>query len=219
MDQPLNRIEERVLGCLIEKEMATPEYYPLTLNALVNACNQKSNREPVMALDEGTVEKALYELRVEHKLAIEVTSASNRVPKYKHNMPARWSFSPAQLAILCELLVRGPQTPGDLRSRASRLHPLADAAEVDDLLHGLQQHADGPFVVHLPLEPGKRERRWAQLFAGEPVLETQPAAPLELAAGPTREDRIQTLETEMASLRCELAALKAEFSSFRESFR
>ena len=118
MDLELTPIEERILGCLIEKEMATPEYYPLTLNALLNACNQKSNRFPVMALDTETVERTLYELRVEHKLVVEVTSSASRVPKYRHNIGEHWHFSPAKMAILCELLVRGPQTPGDLRSRS-----------------------------------------------------------------------------------------------------
>ena len=220
MELELSLVEERVLGCLIEKEMATPEYYPLTLNALVNACNQKSNRHPPMALDESSVEHALYELRMNHKLAIEVTSTGNRVPKYKHNMAAHWNFSPAKMAILCELFIRGPQTPGDLRAHASRLHPLADAREVEEILQGLANHSGGPFVVHLAREPGKRERRWAHLFAGEPLLLAE--EPPRKASSPEAEsmdpDRLATLETEVAALRVDLDDLKTALKSFKERF-
>ena len=132
MELELNAVEVRILGCLIEKEMATPEYYPLTLNALVNACNQKSNRHPVMMLDQAGVEQTLYEMRMDRKLVIEVSSSGSRVPKYRHNMSAHWNFSPAKMAILCELFLRGPQTPGDLRAHASRLHPMHDAGEVEE---------------------------------------------------------------------------------------
>lgn len=220
MEQVLNPIEERVLGCLIEKEMATPEYYPLTLNALVNACNQKSNRQPVMALDELTVEHTLDNLRMTHKLAVEVSVSGSRVPKYRHNMAAHWNFSPAKMAILCELFIRGPQTPGDLRAHASRLHPLADAREVEEILRGLANHSEGPFVVHLPREPGRRERRWAHLFAGEPVLDDV-ASPESLTIDPTTTSgagRIQELEGEIAKLREELDELKAAFDSFKAHF-
>jgi uncharacterized protein YceH (UPF0502 family) len=199
--------------------MATPEYYPLTLNALVNACNQKSNRHPVMAIDESTVEHALYELRMNHKLAIEVTSTGSRVPKYKHNMAAHWNFSPAKMAILCELFIRGPQTPGDLRAHASRLHPLADAREVEEILQGLANHSDGPFVVHLPREPGKRERRWAHLFAGEPVLTQDSSEKTPTPAAVTMEDaRLDALEKEITRLQEELADLKTAFESFKARF-
>jgi uncharacterized protein YceH (UPF0502 family) len=219
MDLDLNPIEERVLGCLIEKEMATPEYYPLTLNALVNACNQKSNRHPGMALDVSTVEHTLYEMRMNRKLAIEVTSTGSRVAKYKHNMAVHWNFSPAKMAILCELFIRGPQTPGDLRAHASRLHPMADAREVEEILQGLANHSDGSFVVHLPREPGKRERRWAHLFAGEPVvIEEESERPPIPEAASMDNTRVEALETEIASLREELGDLKAAFESFKARF-
>jgi len=219
VDVQLNPIEERILGCLIEKEMATPEYYPLTLNALVNACNQKNNRHPVMELDTETVEKTLVELRVEHKLAVEVSASGSRTMKYRHCFADHWNFSPAKMAIICELLVRGPQTPGDLRAHASRLHPLADAAEVEEILEGLETYEGGPFVVHLEREPGKRERRWAQLFGGAPQLDVeQPDLPLEVQTGPTREDRIQSLENEIAELRKELDDLKTQLATFKEAF-
>lgn len=220
MDVQLNPVEERVLGCLIEKEMATPEYYPLTRNALLNACNQKSNRHPVMALDESTIETALYDLRVIHKLVVEVSSSGSRVPKYRHIVSEHWNFSPAKMAILCELFVRGPQTPGDLRAHASRLHPLADTEEVNEILHGLETRADGPFVLHLPREPGQRERRWCHLFSGEPIVqeEEQPELPMapetEEPAEP-QPDRIQELENEIAGLRKELDDLKAQFNAFK----
>jgi hypothetical protein len=219
MELELNPVEERVLGCLIEKEMATPEYYPLTINALVNACNQKSNRSPVMALEEADVQKALYDLRANHKLALEVDSAGSRVPKYRHNMTVHWNFSPAEMAILCELFIRGPQTPGDLRSRASRLHALSDAAEVDGILQELANHPQGPFVVHLPREPGKRERRWAHLFAGEPAEQMNAYHPVpEAISSPADDDRIAALEQEIEQLRQELAELKASFESFKAGF-
>ncbi|MEE9369188.1 MAG: YceH family protein [Pontiella sp.] len=221
MDFELNSIEERVLGCLIEKEMATPAHYPLTLNALVSACNQKSNRHPVMELEQATVEHTLYELRMEHKLAIEVTSSGSRVAKYKHNMPDHWSFSLSQMALLCELFVRGPQTPGDLRAHSSRLHSLADSAEVEAILNQLKTHEDGTFVVQLPREPGKRERRWAHLFGGEPDIQetvSEETSEIEIQTGPSRLERIQLLEYEIADLRQELGDLKAQFETFKTAF-
>jgi uncharacterized protein YceH (UPF0502 family) len=219
MELELNPVEERILGCLIEKEMATPEYYPLTLNALVNACNQKSNRFPVMALDEAAVEGALYALRTTHRLAVEVTGTGSRVPKYRHNLAAHWNFSPAKMAILCELFIRGPQTAGDLRARASRLHALSDAREVEEILQGLAAHDQGPFVVHLEREAGKRERRWAHLFAGDPSERMHSAeddpAPLSFRNG---EDRIQALEEHVEQLRNEIADLKSAFETFKAGF-
>lgn len=216
MNLELNPIEVRVLGCLIEKEIATPDYYPLTLNALVNACNQKSNRNPVMALDENTVIRALDELRMTHQLAVEVTSNTSRVPKYKHSFRAKWNFSPAKTAIMCELFLRGPQTSGDLRAHASRLHPLADCREVEEILQGLEKRDDGPFVVPLPREPGRRERRWAHLLSGDPKLETELELPLDTT--PASPDRIQALEAEVAALRREVDELNARFAEFRTAF-
>jgi uncharacterized protein YceH (UPF0502 family) len=220
MDIELNPIEVRVLGCLIEKEVATPDNYPLTLNALINACNQKSNRSPVMALDEETVMRMLGELRMTHRLAIEVTSNESRVAKYKHCLPNRWAFSPAQTAILCELFLRGPQTPGDLRAHASRLHPLADRNEVEEILQGLNESEDGPFVVHLPREPGKREQRWAHLFSGTPEIEaqTERSEDTGFSTGPTTGERLQTLESEVAALREDLDELKTSFTEFKTAF-
>lgn len=216
MDVELTLIEVRVLGCLIEKEIATPDYYPLTLNALVNACNQKSNRDPLMMRNESSVMGALDGLRMTHKLAVEVTSTGSRVAKYKHCLSNRWNFSPAETAILCELFLRGPQTPGDLRSHASRLHPLNDRNEVEEILQGLATREEGPFVVKLPRETGKREQRWAHLFSGEPELAAEPEYPPEIA---TKDNgQIQALEAEVASLRQELEELKASFAEFKTAF-
>jgi uncharacterized protein YceH (UPF0502 family) len=221
MDVELNPIEERVLGCLIEKEMATPEYYPLTLNALVNACNQKSNRHPVMELETATVEQTLYELRMEHKLVTEVSSSGSRTLKYRHNMSDHWSFSLSQMAIICELLVRGPQTPGDLRAHCSRLHTLTDSSEVELILEQLKSNDEGTFVVQLPRQPGKRERRWAHLFGGEPDIgedEVEEIGTPDIQTGPTRIERIQTLEYEVADLKQEISELKAAFEAFKTAF-
>jgi uncharacterized protein YceH (UPF0502 family) len=149
-----------------------------------------------------------------HQLAIEVTSTGTRVPKYKHCLPNRWNFSPAKTAILCELFLRGPQTPGDLRAHASRLHPLADRNEVEEILRGLNEREDGPFVVKLPREPGKREQRWAHLFSGEPEINLE--APEE--EPPASGNRAQELEIEVAALREELDELKAAFAEFKTAF-
>ncbi len=216
MELELTPIEVRVLGCLIEKEIATPDHYPLTLNALVNACNQKSNREPLMMRDESTVIGALDELRMAHQLAIEFTSTGSRVAKYKHCLSNRWNFSPAETAILCELFLRGAQTPGDLRAHASRLHALTDRNEVEGILHGMEVLEDGPFVVQLPREPGKREQRWAHLFSGEPDIAPEPESPKE--AAPAGTNTPQTLESEVVALRQELDELKADFSEFKTAF-
>ena len=221
MDIELTSLEVRVLGCLIEKEIATPDHYPLTLNALTNACNQKSNRDPLMMRDEQTLLATLDELRMTHQLAIEMTSTGSRVPKYKHCLPNRWSFSPAQTAILCELFLRGPQTPGDLRAHASRLHALENSREVEEILHELESLEDGPFVLHLPRETGKRERRWAHLLSGEPEINEEPAEPsesTESASIPRTSDRLQNLEAEVVTLRTELEELKIAFSEFKTAF-
>jgi uncharacterized protein YceH (UPF0502 family) len=221
MNIELTPIELRVLGCLIEKEMATPDHYPLTLNALVSACNQKSNRQPVMALEPGAIENTLYELRIEHRLAIETHSTGSRVSKFKHNFRDHWDFALVEMAVLCELFVRGPQTPGDLRAHASRLRPLTDSNEVDEVLRELETREGGPFVVQLPREPGKRERRWAHLFGGEPEFVEDPAEihlPTEDSSGPSRSEKVQVLEEEVATLRQELDELKKSFESFKTSF-
>jgi uncharacterized protein YceH (UPF0502 family) len=201
--------EARIIGSLIEKQITTPDQYPLSLNALVNACNQKSNREPVMELDERTVQATLDGLSKKH-FTVEKSGFGSRVPKYQHRFCnteyGTLKFSPQELAIITELLLRGPQTPGELRSRATRMAPFGDVTEVEAALDQLSSRADGPFVVKLSREPGRRESRYAHLFSGE-VHDTP--APAPVAAGPAAApSRIEALETEVRALRAEFDELK-----------
>ncbi len=202
--------EARIIGCLLEKEITTPEQYPLSLNALVNACNQKSNRDPVLDLDEATVQQAVDQLKKKY-LVSDQTGYGSRVTKYQHRFCnteyGTLKLSPQELGIVCELLLRGPQTPGELRSRASRLCPLNDVGEVEAALDRLAERADGPFVVRLPREPGKRESRYAHLFSGEVIgaidADAEPA-PRGAASGGANlaelERRVATLEAQVAEL-------------------
>jgi uncharacterized protein len=208
MTLELTLTEARVIGCLLEKEITTPEQYPLSLNALTNACNQKSNREPVFDLDEATVQQTLDQLNKKY-LVSEESGYGSRVAKYRHRFCnteyGTLKFSPHELGIVCELLLRGPQTPGELRSRASRLCALKDVSEVETALDALTRREDGPFVVRLPREPGKRESRYAHLFGGEVQggLADEAAAPS--GAEPSR---LAQLEARMSRLEAELAELK-----------
>lgn len=217
----LSEIEVRVLGCLIEKEIRTPEYYPLTLNALVAACNQKSNRNPVMALDKNTVIRAIEDLRYDKQLVRQFTASGSRVPKYKHDLLAEWEFNPQQLAILCELFLRGAQTAGELRARATRLFSFADIHEVEETLISLTEWTDGPMALKLPREAGCREPRWAHLFSGEidiSQLETKSKPEPAQLVIQAENERIEALETEVASLRSEINQLASDFSAFRQQF-
>ena len=211
METELTAIEIRVLGCLIEKEMTTPDYYPLTLNSLTAACNQKSNRDPVLELDETDVVKALDKLRFKG-LAMQATGEGSRVPKYGHNLEAKLHFEPEQLAILCELFVRGPQTLGELRTRCERMRPFDDLAAVETVLVELIEH-DPPLVVKLPRQPGRKEQRYAHLLAGAPELPEAAEAPPEAARlkVAAEDDRLQKLEEELAALRAEFEAFKTQF--------
>jgi uncharacterized protein YceH (UPF0502 family) len=211
----LTALEARILGALIEKEITTPDQYPLSLNALVLACNQKTNRDPVLALEERTVQDAV-DVLIKRHLILDRSGFGSRVVKYRHRLcngehnPLQ--FSPQEKAIVCELLLRGPQTPGELRSRAQRLAPFTDLAEVETTLELLAGRADGPFVRKLVRQPGAREARYAQLFTGEPVAEPAPAALPALAerageAGLVA--RVAALEDEVAGLRAELRSLEA----------
>src|SRR5882672_12691410 len=165
----LTAAEARVIGCLIEKQITTPDQYPLSINALTNACNQKSNRDPVMALGETAVQQ-LVDLLVRKHVVMERSGFGSRVPKYQHcycnTEFSGLKFTPQELAIVCELLLRGPQTPGELRSRAARMAGFADSAEVEQLLEALAARADGPVVQRLARQPGRREARYAQLLTG-----------------------------------------------------
>jgi uncharacterized protein YceH (UPF0502 family) len=208
----LTPLEARVIGSLIEKQITTPDQYPLSLNALTNACNQKSNRDPVMALDEAGVQQTLDALNHKH-LILEKSGFGSRVPKYQHRF-CNTEFGSLQLAevevaILCELMLRGPQTPGELRSRASRMCTLSGVEEVETALESLASRADGPLVVKLAREPGRRESRYAQLFTGAPPA--QPAIEertLVAPASPPSDTRLAQLETEVAALRAEVESIK-----------
>ena len=212
--------EARVLGCLLEKEIATPEYYPMTLNALTNACNQKSNRRPVMALETDDVNEALDALR-EKKLAVIISVADSRVPKFKRLTEILGDPGLAQRAVLCELLVRGPQTAGELRTRCERLRPFVDIAEVEKVLVELEEAPPGSLVKKLPRQAGRKESRYTQLLTGGPALEAEADEEPEAAAMSTRaslQSRIETLEKDVAQLRAENATLKEEFDGFRRQF-
>jgi uncharacterized protein YceH (UPF0502 family) len=212
----LHPTEVRVLACLIEKEIATPEYYPLTLNALMLACNQKSNRDPVVSLDEETVAQALESLRSK-KLAVERTGGGGRVPKYLHRFTEVFNVGRREIALMCELMLRGPQTPGELRSRGERLHSFTGVEEVETCLDGLMQFEAQPLVARLPRQPGTKESRYAHLLAGEPAAQEIKAVP-ERAAQTGSTDRIAALEGEIAEVRDRLDRLEQQFRDFRSSF-
>ena len=213
----LNEIEVRVLGALLEKEITTPDYYPLSLNALINACNQKSNRDPVMALDESAVREALDSLN-EKSLAGQATSADSRVPKYAHRLQEVFNFDRREMAVLCVLLLRGPQTPGELRGRTERMYKFDDLGVVESALHRLMER-EPPLVKKLARQPGTKESRYAHLLAGDvegwiAPAEAQPVA----ATGGQDEQRISRLETEVQSLRKEIADLRQQLEDFRKQF-
>jgi len=214
MDIFLTSTEARVVGSLIEKAITTPDQYPLSLNALTNACNQKSNRDPVLELEERTVQETLDALAKKH-LVMERSGFGSRVPKYQHRFCntgfGTLEFTPIQTAIICELLLRGPQTPGELRSRASRMAEVTDVSEIEDALEKLASRSDGPFVVRLAREPGRRDSRYAHLFSGEiTAAPAEPAAPQrsEPRASGTVE-RIEKLEQLVEQLQRELDEVKA----------
>lgn len=210
MKTELSVIETRIIGCLIEKEKTTPDQYPLSLNALTNACNQKTNREPVTNYSEFAVQEAVDTLIKKH-LVSRSSAASSRVDKYQHRIAntefSEFKFNNRELGVICVLFLRGPQTPGELRGRTNRLCEFNDIQEVEDTLEQLRTREDGPFVVKLPREPGRRESRYAHLFSGEVdvsefVTAQQVASPSE---GTDRieelEQRVKTLEEEMAKLK------------------
>lgn len=206
----LTPVEARVLGCLVEKETATPEYYPLSLNALVNACNQKSSREPVMHLTEDEVRQALHALE-DSQLAGPARGADRRVTKYEHRLQEVFNCTRGETAVLCELLLRGPQTPGELRSRTERLFRFEDPSDVLSVLQRLMQR-EVALVAVLPRQSGSREVRYMHRLSGEPE---QAASPAEAAAdlGSSTHDRLLQLESEVARLRQEVSELREQFAS------
>jgi uncharacterized protein len=219
----LNRNEARVLGCLIEKEATTPDNYPLSINALVNACNQKSNRDPVMELDEQDVRDALRGLN-ELGLAGSASSAEGRVAKYEHRLGEAFNYSRMEYALMCVLLLRGPQTPGELRGRGERIF---NFESLDQVQYGLNLLAkrEPPQVVMLPRQPGTKESRFAHLLSGPPLLSPSDASPPQSAAHAASEsaysvdgERIERLEAEVAELRRAVNEVNRLLAEFRSQF-
>jgi uncharacterized protein YceH (UPF0502 family) len=217
MEFKLTENEVRVLGSLIEKDITTPEYYPLSLNALVNACNQKSNRDPVMQLNEDAVRDALESLQ-EQRLAGPARGADSRVTKYEQRLQEVFNFTRAETAVLCVLLLRGPQTPGELRGRAERMHRFETLEDVQSAVQKLMQR-DPPLAKVLPRQPGTKESRYAHLLAGDVVEAEGPAqAGAAVERNPANAERIARLEEEVVELRREVGEVKDQVERFRKQF-
>jgi len=217
----LNEVEARVVGALVEKQVTTPEYYPLTLNALTAACNQISNRDPVVRYDERTVADAVDTLRGKNLVYVFYGSES-RVPKYKHMAREKLELSEAELVAMCVLMLRGPQTVGEVRGRTGRLYEFADLGEVESTLDGLARR-DEPLVAKLPRQAGRKEARYAHTLCGAPAASSEPAEAQggEAEHAPSRasaSDRVAGLEAEVAGLRREVAELRQQFDEFRRQF-
>ena len=216
MELSLTEAEVRVLGSLIEKDITTPEYYPLSLNALVNACNQKSNRDPVMQLHEDAVRDALGGLQ-ERRLAGPAGGADSRVPKYEHRLQEVFNFTRPEIAVLCVLLLRGPQTPGELRGRAERMHRFEALDDVQSALQKLMQR-DPALVKVLPRQPGTKESRWAHLLSGDVAPEAAQTAHTDGDRSSGDGERIARLEEEVAALHREVGDIKDQLERFRKQF-
>jgi uncharacterized protein len=224
MSIELSDVEVRALGSLVEKEITTPEYYPLSLNALVNACNQKSNREPVMNLDEEAVRKALRSLT--DRAMVRSASGDSRVAKFEHRLNELYNFHRHEIAVLCVLLLRGPQTPGELRTRSERLYAFEDLDAVHAALNLLMRR-EPPLVKILPRQPGTKESRYMHLMSGD-VAPAEPGTAGEMAYTVTANatanssgeaERIRNLEQEIVELRRELGTLREQFASFQKQFQ
>lgn len=221
MGLQLSAVEVRVLGALVEKEITTPEYYPLSLNALVNACNQKSNREPVMSLDEDAVRRALRSLT--EQALVRSAGGDSRVAKFEHRLNELYNFHRHEIAVLCVLLLRGPQTPGELRTRAERMYAFEDLEAVHSALHHLMRR-EPPLAKILLRQPGTKESRYMHLLSGdvEPADQVQPhhGAEAREASANTRDgERIAQLEWEIGELRRELETLREQFAAFQKQFQ
>ncbi|MEW6128987.1 MAG: YceH family protein [Acidobacteriota bacterium] len=216
----LNEVEVRVLGCLVEKQITLPDYYPLSLNALINACNQKSSRNPVVAYDEQTVMRALDSLR-DKGLAWVFRGADSRVPKYGHVFEKSFELNQEEIAVLCVLMLRGAQTPGEIRTRCNPLWNFDSLDEVEAALQRLLERDTGALVVKLPRQAGTKEARFMHLLAGEVKVDYEEAPPAREASAPrTRidEERIIQLETQVATLNQELSDLRQQFLDFKKQF-
>jgi uncharacterized protein YceH (UPF0502 family) len=211
----LSDVEVRVLGALIEKDITTPDYYPLSLNALVNACNQKNNRDPVMTLDEDSVRAALDSLQAQ-RLAGPASGADSRVTKYEHRLQEVFNFDRRETAILCVLLLRGAQTPGELRGRAERMYRFEELEDVLATLDRLSQRQP-PLVAVLPRQPGTKESRYMHLLSGN-AHSAEVATARTPSSSSATDDRIASLENEVAALRRELSEMQQQLSAFRKQF-
>ncbi len=216
MDLILNDIEARVLGALVEKDVTTPDYYPLSLNALVSACNQKSNRDPVMNLDEESVRQAIRGLE-KHALAGPADSFDGRVTKYEHRLQEAYNFDRRETGVLCVLLLRGPQTLGELRSRSERMHSFDDLSEVESTLQRLMKR-EPPLVKILPRQPGTKEARYAHLLSGDVEVAQSNVSEEIPAKDGGIPDRITSLEQKVSQLQSEIADIKREFNAFQKQF-
>jgi len=218
----LTEIEARVLGSLVEKDITTPDYYPLSLNALVNACNQKNNRDPVMTLDETAVRDALSTLQ-EKRLAGPASGADSRVTKYEHRLQEVFNFDRREIAVLCVLLLRGPQTPGELRTRTERMYHFEALEDIVSTLDRLAQR-EPPLARILPRQPGTKESRYTHLFSGEPPEQPSvergptPASAYSASNASAGNDRLSQLEAEVSRLRAELSEVQQQLASFRKQF-
>lgn len=216
MSATLTETEVRVLGCLVEKQLTTPEYYPLTLNALTAACNQKSNRDPVMSLSETEIMAAVDRLRDENLVYLFYGSGSRTV-KYKHMLPSVYELDPQGTAVLAVLMLRGPQTIGEIRERTGRLHEFSDLNEVQITLDDLARR-DEPLIVKLERQPGQKEARFAHLLSGEVDVAAFAVAHERPSSGAGSNDRIEKLENEVERLSNELIEFRATFDEFRKQF-
>jgi uncharacterized protein len=219
-ENTIDPIAVRILGALMEKENTTPDYYPLTLNALINACNQKSNREPVMQLSEDAVMTALDDLKIKHFIW-QRTVHGARANKYEHNLKSFFDFNEKQMAVVCTLLLRGPQTIGEIRQRTDRMCSFESLEEAESIIRSLISWDDGPLVLELPRQPGRKEPRFVHLFSGKQWAEqfaTASEAPSEAVSapsGPSENNRISDLENSVSDLQIQIAKLRQEFEEFR----
>lgn len=216
MPEILNETEARVVGALVEKQLTTPEYYPLTLNALVNACNQKSNREPVVSYNDRVVTDTLERLR-DRNIVYVFYGSTSRVPKYKHMLPSIYELEPAEVAVVCVMMLRGPQTLGELRTRTERLYEFPGLGEVQETLDSLMRR-DDPLVMKLERLPGQKEARFAHLLSGPIDVEAFAATQAAASSRGGGSERIEKLEEEVAALKIEVETLKSMFDDFKKQF-
>ena len=213
----LNDAEIRVLGSLVEKQITTPEYYPLTLNALTAACNQKNNRNPVTSFTEGEVERALDSLR-EKNLAYVFHGSTSRVPKFKHVAPENLHLKPAELAVVCVLMLSGPQTFGEIRTRGSRLYEFSGLEEVEQTVHELSTRESEPLVTRLPRQAGQKDARFAHLLSGEPAFEASTEASVRAIPRKSESERVAHLEEQVNMLTEQVNSLTDQFEQFKKQF-